>query len=111
MIIHNAVIATTWNKERADSTRSWIASLSKKEQNLFMISNEKSNGYITIICGPDGSKEGRPESDAGDALRETFIQHIEEDKYDEDNETSPWNWVEVEFGECGQKLIRGNCED
>ena len=64
------------------------------------------NGMVTVILAPDGSKEGWSDSDTGDRLREEFIEYLGTYNYEDDS--SPWDWVEVEYGEYGQKVLRGN---
>ena len=56
---------------------------------------------------PDGSKEGWEDSYEGDRLRDRIVERLAVDDYEDGS--SPWSWVEVGFGEYGQKVIRGNC--
>ena len=81
----------------------------------------QNNGYMTFIVPPDGSKEGWPESDKGDDLREAFIEWLREQYY-EDGGTS-LSWAEVQYGDdedeaklCGSsdddtKYFRENYEE
>lgn len=114
IINHNAVIATTWNKAKVEAIQEWIKTLPKTEdgfdpQILFQRVPSWTNGYITIILAPDGSKEGWKTSDQGDRLRNLFIERIEQDAYSDGSNS--WNWIEVSFGEFGCKVIRSNCTD
>jgi len=104
---HNVVIATTWSADRAKELQKWIDGLSNHERKLIVRTGSWANGYCTFIVAPDGSKEGWDTSDEGDALRERFIARLSTDNYEDDS--SPWSWVEVGFGEYGQRVIRGNC--
>jgi len=108
IINHNAVLATTWSEEHYKSISIWISERSVNEQMLFLFGNNFVNGARTIVLIPDGSKEGWVESDKGDALRRSFIERLEEDKYEDGS--SPWDWIEVGYGEYGQKVLRGNCK-
>lgn len=114
-INHNAVIATTWNNDCFERMVAWISQL--KHENpfdnnnppeMFMISGRVINGYRTIILIPDGSNEGWKESEVGNNLRDTFIQRLEEDKYED--ESSPWDYIEVGYGCFGNTALRSNCK-
>ena len=109
VINHNAVLATTWSETLADELQAWVDQLSEGEQNLFVRSSPVTNGYHSFALMPDGSKEGWEESDSGDLLRQRFIDRLSEDQYDD--ASSPWDWVEVGFGEYGQKVLKGNCKN
>ncbi len=104
---HNAVLATTWDEKRVDALVLWISGLDDNEQGLFVFSESQINGYSTIILVPDGSKEGWDDSDKGDSLRGKFIARLREDEWEDGS--SPWDWIEVGYGEYGQKVLRGNC--
>jgi hypothetical protein len=64
------------------------------------------NDYNTIFIGPDGSKEGWPESKTADEAREDFLRFIKNHEYTD--KSSPWAWVEVGYGDYGQKVLKGN---
>jgi len=49
---------------------------------------------------PDGSKEGWKDSDDCDSLRQEFITQLRHSNYD--GGSSPWDYVEVGYGEFGQ---------
>lgn len=55
------------------------------------------NGGGSFMIGPDGSKEGWPESERGDLERAAFIAWLNQHRY-EDGSTS-LHWVLIEFGE------------
>lgn len=101
---HNAIIASTWSKERADNFQAWI----NKHLNpdLVLRSLPQVNDYQTFVFVPDGSKEGWEDSDTADGLRDLLVERLAQDDYEDGS--SPWDWVEVGFGEYGQKVIRGN---
>ena len=105
---HNAVIATTSDPVLVEKMRYWIADLEELSER-FLVGPKIMNGCITIVLVPDGSKEGWHESDESDALRMAFIKRIKEDDYEDGS--SPWRWLEIGFGEYGQKVLRGNNEN
>jgi hypothetical protein len=110
VINNNAIIATTRSDEKAAGFQSWIDSeLSEKERELIVRTGSWVNGFHSFAVMPDGSKEGWEESDAGDAVRERVVTRLGEDN--DENGSSPWKWVEVGFGEYGQKVLRGNCRN
>jgi len=106
---HNAVIATTCSDDKAMAIDEWIANLTIEDRALFCTCGSWTNGYTTFILSPDGSKEGWDESKDGDTLRDRFVDRLFKDDYDDGS--SPWDWVEVGFGEFGQAIIRGNCRN
>ncbi len=62
------------------------------------------NGFRSFAIFPDGSKEGWPESEAGDLARKKFLDWMESKRY-KDGTTSN-NWVEFQFDDDeGQTLI------
>ena len=106
-INHNVVIATSFLPEIVDKMKLWYQYLLKEEQSLITISlRTEINGYTTFFCGPDGSKEGWTDSDKGDSLRDRFIQRLEADTFEDGS--SPWEWVEIGYGDYGQTVLRGN---
>ena len=108
IINHNAIIATTWSYEKASELQSWIdRELSVEHKSLITCLESSVNTYTTFVLGPDGSKEGWPESDQADELRARLIKRLSLDDYEDGS--SPWNFVEVGYGEYGQKILSGNC--
>lgn len=55
------------------------------------------NGHRSFFCAPDGSKEGWPESDIGDAQRASFIEYLNAQRYYDGS--SPLDWCEVSMPE------------
>lgn len=107
-INHNAIIATTWNEKVAVQFQSWIEAYSLNKGSVAQVVS-RSNGYTTFFVGPDGSKEGWPVSDYGDKVREQIKKRFALDNYEDGS--SPWNWIEVGYGEYGQKVLDGNCKN
>ena len=106
MIHHHAVIATTWSKEAAAAMADWLHENAPEDQ---VTALDSQLGVYTVILGPDGSKEGWPPSDAGDVLRTKFISELT--RFDHEDGSSPFHWVEVGYGECGMKVVHGNCQN
>ena len=106
---HNVIVATTWSDERAKELQNWIDAQPEHDRCLFVRGGSLVNGHETFVVLPDGSKEGWDESDKGDALRQRFIERLKVDEYEDGS--SPWSWVEVGFGEYGQKVLAGNCKN
>lgn len=106
IIQHNAVLATTWDVKQYTKAYEWIRRLDLSSQKQFLIGVPLINGEVTIVLVPDGSKEGWNSSRDGDILRASFIQFLNEQKYD--NGSSSWKWVEVAYGELGVQIIKTN---
>lgn len=105
---NNAIIATTRNSEEVARIKEWVEGL-ESMKDLFLFGSPQINNKTTVVMVPDGSKEGWTESDAGDNLRSLFIKEIEKANYE--NGSNPWDFIEVGYGEFGQKVLRGNCKN
>jgi len=107
-INHYSVIATTFDKKEFDRVGKWVATkfAGNKIISLFTFVDGLANGYHTIMMAPDGSKEGwgRLAADA----RKSFIAEMEKANYSDGS--SPWSYVQVEFGDSGQRVTKGNNE-
>lgn len=103
---HNAVLATTWNRKQESRIMDFIEALAPIDKRLFVWGDSLFNGFATVIMLPDGSKEGWEDSDYYDELRDKFIKQLEACKYSDGSNS--WKWIEVGWGEYGQKVIRGN---
>lgn len=102
---HNALIATTWNEKEADSFQEWLNEQPPIKQ--YVLRGEPlMNGYQTFVFVPDGSKEGWALSDDADKYRDQIIERLALNAYEDGS--SCWDWVEVGFGEYGQRVTRGN---
>jgi len=101
------VIATTWDKAVVNDINRWILGLDEDCQSLFAEIPGLVNGKITIVLAPCGSKKGWPEDKAAQELRKSFIAKLK--TYDYSDGSSPFDWVEVGYGEFGQKVLQGNC--
>lgn len=90
MVAYDVIIVTSYDRNRIALAHSH-APEPKSEPIESTI-----NGDWTFIVGPDGSKEGWPESDQGDRDRETFKTWLRDQSFEDDS--SPYNWVEVRYG-------------
>lgn len=107
---NEAIIATTWNDEVINKFLQWQETdILPEWRQLFAVIPSITNGKHTIIMAPDGSKKGWDTAKEGEITRDQFIRFLESFNY-EDN-SSPIDWVEVGYGEFGQKVLRGNCEN
>lgn len=104
-IHHHAVLATTWDEKRVDALKVWIES--REWRAHFLIGPAVMNGYITVALVPDGSKEWWDTSIDGDLLRAAFIERLKKDAHEDGS--NPWDFVEVEYGELGTRVVTGNC--
>lgn len=61
------------------------------------------NGYYTFAIFPDGSKEGWSESEAGNAMRATFLRYLDGQRYADGS--SPLKWAEVQYGDDNHETL------
>lgn len=106
---NECVIATTWSDEHINKMQEWINALVDEYQELFAFIPSLINGKTTIVLAPDGSKKGWDEAERGKDLRDDFISKLE--SFDYEDGSNPFDWVEVGYGEFGQKILRGNCKN
>lgn len=109
LIQHHALIAVTWDDAEAKRMRDWVDGLTEKVSSgmeikeLFREIPSTTNGYTTFVMAPDGSKEGWATSNMADSVRTEFRLQIEK--------SGRWDWIEATFGECGQGISSGNCDE
>ena len=106
---HECIIATTWDDDTAEKIKEWVSHIPLSEQELFAFIPSLRNGYTTIFFGPDGSKKGWSISEEIEKRRDEFVNFLGDFSYADGN--SPVEWVEVGYGEFGQKVLRGNCKN
>jgi len=92
------------SREYAREIENWAMEINM--ETAFLFGEEETNGYVTIVLVPNGSKKGWPEAEAGDNLRADFKKKLESYAYEDGS--NPFSWVEVGYGEYGQKLLDGN---
>lgn len=106
---NECVIATTWSSDAIEDVKQWTLTLSEREQSLFSFVPSLANSKQTVFLGPDGGKKGWSTAAQGEALREKLIAKLASFEYEDGS--SPFNWVEVGYGEFGQMVLRGNCRN
>ena len=94
---HNAVIVTTWSKEHVKAAHQKALDVFP-ERVVSPVQVTQTNQYRSFFIGPDGSKEGWPESDKGDAQRAEFIEWL-------DTQAGYLTWLMVEYGEVDRFSI------
>lgn len=105
LIQHHAVLATTWSEDEVSRIRKWVDEIALRgvggydPRSRFLFGDRQINGFVTVVLAPDGSNEGWDDSDFGDTIRYEFIQAIRLAEYDDGS--SPWDWIEVGYGEAG----------
>ena len=104
---NECVIATTWDPVSIEQIKAWIAGLHEDERKRFVFIPSVVNYKTTIVLGPDGSKKGWKEAEEGEKLRDAFIENLKDLDYEDGS--NPFDFVEVGYGEFGQKVLRGNC--
>jgi hypothetical protein len=96
-IWHHAIVVSSYMEDLIRRAHLKAESLGC---NCTDVTREGVNGWASFLVAPDGSKEGWPDSDEGDARRDSFISWLDAQRY-EDGSTSLY-WVEVSFGETCQ---------
>ena len=87
-IKHDAIIVTTWNMDRLTKAHAKAQDLGLSVSEIV---RDRTNGYISFIIAPDGSKERWPASDAGDEARETWKTWVRQ-------ESLGLDWIHVRYG-------------
>jgi hypothetical protein len=106
---NECVIATTWNNDAMQKVKDWVAELDDEKQSLFAFVPSLINAKETLFLAPDGSKKGWATAKQGEVLRSQLIELLE--SFDYEDSSSPFDWVEVGYGEFGQTILRGNCQN
>ena len=103
---NECVVATTWNIAAMKDVESWVEKLNADDRVLFSVLPSLEGGKKTIFMAPDGSKKGWDSAAHGENLRNRLITFLE--TFDYEDGSNPFYWVEVGYGEFGQKVLRGN---
>ncbi len=112
---NECVIATTSNKKAMADLKEYVNALDEpmlgpvrlQVRSLVHFIPGIINGVCTVVVAPDGSNKGWPEADLGDSVRAKIIDRIKSHDYEDGS--NPFAWIEVGYGEYGQKILRGNC--
>lgn len=89
-VVHHTIFVTGGIKERADRAHAKAVELDLRPTDLVM---SHVNADYSFLIGPDGSKSGWPDSEAGDERREAFKAWCSDPK-----EKVYVHWVEVAYG-------------
>ena len=93
-IRHHAIIATSYDEKK-------ISQAQAKAMNIFngvsLILKSEVNGYYSFFIPTDGSKEGWKESEIGDKKRESFLDWIDSQAYEDGSNSL--SYVEVYYGD------------
>jgi hypothetical protein len=91
---HHAIVVTSYDVKRIDAAHNEAARLGL---DITGILQAAVNEWHTFLVGPDGSKEGWDESDAGDHRRGQFIAWLDGQRFEDGS--SPFDWAEVQYGD------------
>lgn len=69
---HNAIIVTGWDPKRVEAARAKALEIFDARQVTNIVTGVV-NSYDSFLVGPDGSKEGWPDSKKGDENRAAFL--------------------------------------
>lgn len=92
---HHGMLVTTFDESMAKTAHEKAVEIFGSLVSPFVES--KINGYFSFAVFPDGSNEGWPDSDKGDARRETFKAWLKTTRYEDGS--SRYDWVEVQYGD------------
>jgi hypothetical protein len=104
---NECIVATTWDNKSVEKVKKWINTLPGCYIQLFAFIPSLVNGKTTVVLGPDGSKKGWNDAKGGEKLRNNFIKIL--NQFNHEDGSNPFDFVEVGYGEFGQKILRGNC--
>ncbi len=104
---NECVIATTWDNKAMNVIKKRVAALNERERSLFAFVPSLANAKETVFLAPTGSKKGWRNDRLGAAMRDELISWFSEFTHNDDS--NPFDWVEVGYGEFGQTILRGNC--
>lgn len=98
-MIHHAIVVTSWGdyteRARAEAIRCC------GDEHVSAMMPRLLNDYSSFLVAPDGSKEGWPDSDQGEARRATFVAWLHRQRHSDGS--TPYEWVLVEYG----KFLQG----
>jgi len=104
---NECVIATTSNSDAMNKIKEWVRNLDNDFSSLFSFTPALINSKETVFMAPDGSKKGWRTAEKGKELRNELTTLLESFNYDDGS--NPFDWIEVGYGEYGQKVLHGNC--
>lgn len=97
-IRHHAIIVTAPDYDLGNATLREARDFAARNGGLVSeIVQSTINGYQSFVMFPDGSKEGWPESELGDARRAALIAFMDTKRYSDGS--GPLDWAEVQYGD------------
>lgn len=105
---HHAIVVTCWDETELIAARAAALTAGCA---VTLIGPPTTNGYVSFLVVPDGSKEGWPESDRGDTARDTFVAWIRAHTYGDGS--NRYDWAEVQYGDddLESRLLRSGDDD
>ena len=94
---HNAIVVTCWSCREGGRARDVAVKLFSNISEVTNLTAESTNGYVSFMIAPDGSKEGWCTSDHGDKARDHFCKFMDDH--------SIGNYVEVQFADESRPSI------
>jgi len=91
---HHAILVSTYLRGNLRRARAEAKSLGLRYTDIV---ESRLNNVVTFAVVPDGSKEGWPDSDAGDTARDKFIAWLDQQRYEDGS--SWFEWAEVQYGD------------
>ena len=106
---HKAVIATTDDPDEAKRIQAWIETLPKYFREVIEVSefNDVTIGSMTVTMIPRGWVIDDARQAKYDVYRDLLIKEL--NKGVSVLQRNKWDYVEVSYGDRGQKILRGNC--
>ena len=96
-ILHNAIVATSWQEDAAAALVAYAESLGAQA----LMGAPVINGYVTVLIAPDGSKEDWEESAEGDERRAKIKAWIRAAASEPIGKASGhyFEWCEIAYGD------------
>lgn len=100
---HHAIVVTSYDEVRIKAAHAEAQRLGCMVTPIIGVAV---NFYHSFMIGPDGSKQGWDESDAGDARRDAFAEWLDAQAFGDGS--SPYDWAEVQYGDDNleSRLVR-----
>ncbi len=94
---HHTIVVTTYDEERIETAFEKAIEIWESTVQITPVLTSPINGYMTFFISTDGSKEGWTDSLDGDDRRKTFLDWLDEQRFDD--LSSPFSWAEIQYGD------------
>lgn len=103
--------ATTSHFKNALNKAKELFAINENGDDVEMVSNPLKgfNQLETFMIAPDGSKEDWEKSDFFDKKMEEMIKYLKSPECAYDDKSSYNDWVLVEYGDTGRRVLKSNC--